>query len=200
MPRPNHELPCDSGGGNRFAPVVIVMGVCGCGKNVVGERLAAAAGGTFFDADDYHATEMVAKMARGEPLTDEDRWPWLQRLHEEIIAPAIVEREENAGSPPAIVGCSALRRVYREKLRGETPSGWVCFVHLKGSEELITRRMEQRQGHYMKQGMVASQFAILEPPQQDECALEIGIERSPDEIAQEVLSEIRLLWTQSARA
>jgi gluconokinase len=138
------------------AHIVIVMGVAGSGKTTVGSALAAALGWRFVDADQHHAPESVAKMARGEPLTDADRWPWLDRLRA-IIAAAL------AADEPLVLACSALKAAYRGRLVGSDAQR-IRFVHLTGTPELFRARLEQRGGHFMKPGMLASQLAVLEPP------------------------------------
>ena len=138
--------------------VLIVMGVAGSGKTTVGAALAAALGWRFVDADDHHAAASVAKMARGEPLGDADRWPWLDRLR------AIVDAGLAAGAEGRLVlACSALKASYRDRLAGGA-AGRVRFVYLAGSVELFHARLAGRAGHFMKPGMLDSQLATLEVP------------------------------------
>jgi gluconokinase len=167
--------------------MIIIMGVCGCGKTEVGLQLAKLLGGRYLDADDFHSAENIAKMGSGQPLVDADRWPWLARLRGDVIVPAI---GDNSSAGPVILGCSALRRAYRDALVAGLACELVWFVHLSGSAELILERMRARQGHYMKEGMIASQFAILEKPQADENAIEVSIEPAPDVIASNIESEL----------
>jgi carbohydrate kinase (thermoresistant glucokinase family) len=134
--------------------IVVVMGVCGCGKTTVGEALAAAMGWPFFDADGFHPPANVAKMAAGVPLSDDDRAPWLDRLAAEMGA---IER---AGGS-AVLACSALKAAYRDRL---AVAGDVRFVHLRGDRATIASRVAARTGHYMPAALVDSQFADLEPP------------------------------------
>lgn len=143
---------------------VIIMGVSGCGKSSVGEGLSARLGIPYRDGDDLHPTENVEKMRVGIPLTDEDRWPWLDRVAATL-----------AGDAPVIVGCSALRRAYRDRLRAGA-GGPVHFIHLTGSREVIAARMASRTGHYMPPSLLDSQFAVLEPPSPEE-ALAVSIEQ-----------------------
>ena len=143
---------------------VVIMGVAGCGKSSVGEGLAAQLGVPYRDGDDLHTLQAVEKMRAGIPLTDDDRWPWLDRV--------ALELDEAA---PVIVGCSALRRIYRERIRAGA-GGPVQFVHLAGSRDLIASRMASRTGHYMPLSLLDSQFAILEPPGTDE-ALTVDIDQ-----------------------
>ena len=135
---------------------LVIMGVSGCGKSSVGAGLAARLGLNYRDGDDLHPLENVAKMRAGMPLTDGDRWPWLDRVGEVLLADA-----------PVIVGCSALKRAYRDRIR-TAAGGPVTFVHLAGSQEVIAARMALRQGHYMPLSLLDSQFAALEPPAAEE--------------------------------
>ncbi|MCA9971378.1 MAG: gluconokinase [Anaerolineales bacterium] len=152
------------------------MGVSGCGKSTVGQALAARLGCPFYDGDAFHPPANVAKMAAGEPLTDADRAPWLDRLAD-LIAESLARGET------AVVACSALKKAYRDHLR---VSGRVQFVYLHGEFDLIWRRMQARQGHYMKADMLRSQFAALEAPAAAE-AWRIGVDTAVDEIVDEIL-------------
>lgn len=130
------------------------MGVSGSGKTVVGQTLATDLGWPFFDADDLHPEANVAKMAAGTPLTDADRWPWLDRVASEM---ALIEgRGENA-----VLACSALRQAYRDRI---SRAGDVRFVHLAGDHDTIAARLATRSHRYMPPTLLASQFATLEPP------------------------------------
>ena len=140
------------------------MGVAGCGKSSVGEALALQLGVTYRDGDDLHPAENVAKMRAGEALTDADRWPWLDLVAQDLAARA-----------PVIIGCSALKRIYRDRIRASA-GGPVTFVHLAGSRAVIEARMAARQGHYMPVSLLDSQFATLEPPGSDE-ALRVDIDQ-----------------------
>jgi gluconokinase len=134
--------------------ILVVMGVCGCGKTTVGRALAEANGWPFLDADDFHPEANVAKMAAGTPLTDADRWPWLDRLADELRA--ILGRGGHA-----VLACSALKAAYRERL---ARAGDVRFVHLRGDFDTIAARLAARRHRYMPATLLASQFATLEPP------------------------------------
>ena len=147
--------------------LVVVMGVAGCGKSTVGAALAGRLAKPFLDADDYHPPANVEKMSHGIPLTDADRWPWLDRLAEALRAHA-----ETAGM--AIAACSALRRAYRERLVA-TAGESILFVFLQGSRDIIAKRMAARTDHFMPTALLDSQFATLEPPATDENALVIDI-------------------------
>ncbi len=148
---------------------IVIMGVSGCGKSSVGEGLAARHAIPYRDGDDLHPPANVEKMRVGIPLTDEDRWPWLDRVAGVLASEA-----------PVIVGCSALRLAYRDRLRLGA-GGPVRFIHLTGSRELIAGRMAARTGHYMPPSLLDSQFAALEVPGPDE-ALVIDIDQPLDAI------------------
>lgn len=159
----------------------VMMGVSGCGKTTVGRALAEKLDCPFYDGDDFHPPENVAKMAGGMPLNDEDRYPWLAILHN-LLA-------EHVGRGETIViACSALKKIYRDQLHGDLQG--VQFVYLVGSFDLIWQRMEAREGHYMKAEMLQSQFDVLETPEKDE-ALAVSIEESPSEIVNYILTRVR---------
>lgn len=143
---------------------VVIMGVSGCGKSSVGAALSVRLGIPYRDGDDLHPAANVAKMRAGIPLGDEDRWPWLDRV-------ANVLRRE----APVLVGCSALRRAYRDRIRAGA-DGPVRFVHLTGGRAVIAARMAAREGHYMPPSLLDSQFATLEPPGPEE-AFSIDIDQ-----------------------
>lgn len=134
--------------------ILVMMGVCGCGKSTVGEALAKSLGWRFLDADDFHPPANVAKMAGGRPLTDEDRWPWLDGIADELAA--ILARGEHA-----VLACSALRQAYRDRL---ARAGDVRFVHLAGDRATIAARLAERKHRYMPSSLLDSQFAALEAP------------------------------------
>lgn len=159
-------------------PTVIFMGVCGCGKSLIGQRFADAVGGVFEDADHFHPKENVAKMSVGIPLTDEDRWPWFAALRARIL-------EMRGKTPCYVLACSALKQTYRDALRAGDPTTDLVFIYLHGSRELIAERMAGRKGHYMPPSLIDSQFAILEEPTD---AIRISIDQTPDEMLRDVLS------------
>ena len=131
--------------------IVLVMGVAGVGKTTIGEALARALGARFIDADDYHPPENVAKMKAGVPLGDEDRWPWLKCLNEEL------KKEQRA-----VLACSALKESYRRRLAEGVKDFKVVYLH--GSAQLIRERMKTRKHRYMPAALLDSQLATLEPP------------------------------------
>ena len=141
-------------------PAIVVMGVAGSGKTVVGEALAARLGLPLLEGDQFHPQANIEKMSSGTPLTDADRWPWL-----DAIARAM--REAPGG---VIVACSALRRAYRDRLRAGAGKP-VVFVFLDGSRETIAARLGARKGHFMPPSLLASQLATLEPPPADEAGV-----------------------------
>jgi gluconokinase len=151
------------------------MGVSGCGKTTVGKVLATRLRVPFYDADNYHAQENLAKMATGIPLTDSDRAGWLTLLA------AMIESETLAGHD-GVLACSALKQSYRDVLRSRSRN--VRFVYLKGSYDLILKRMQERGGHFMKPRMLKSQFEILEEPAD---AITVDISLSVEKIVQEIL-------------
>ncbi|MCL4271101.1 MAG: gluconokinase [Anaerolineales bacterium] len=153
----------------------IVMGVSGCGKSSVGQTLASRLGWSFYDADDFHPPENVAKMASGTPLDDSDRAPWLSTLHD-LISSSL--REDK----PGVLACSSLKERYRQQLLDGNES--VQIVYLKGSYDLIWSRMSARKDHYMKPHMLKSQFEALEEPSN---ALTMDISMSIEDIVQEIL-------------
>jgi gluconokinase len=149
---------------------VIVMGVSGCGKSTIGRLLAERLDCPFYDGDDFHPAANIAKMSQGIPLNDEDRAGWLAALAD-LIRSSLQKGESG------VLACSALKQRYRDQLRVDDKQ--VKFVYLKGSYELIKARMLARPGHYMKPGMLDSQFATLEEPVD---AVAVSIENSPQEI------------------
>jgi gluconokinase len=158
---------------------LIVMGVAGCGKTTVGKALASRMGWDFFDADGFHPPENVAKMAAGIPLNDADRAPWLAALHDLLTRTLRAERHP-------VLACSALKQSYRATLLAGNHG--IRVVYLKGSCELILSRMTNREDHYMKPGMLRSQFDALEEP---EDALTVDIARPVEKIVGEILQRLK---------
>ena len=157
----------------------VVMGVSGCGKTTVGQALAAHLDCPFYDGDDFHSPQNVAKMASGMPLNDADRAPWLASLA------ALIEDHLDGGET-AVLASSALKKRYRNQLR---VSDQVTFIYLDGDFELIWQRMQARPDHYMKPEMLRSQFEALELPDNDE-AIKISIDQNVDDILAQILLAI----------
>ena len=160
------------------ARALVIMGVSGSGKTTIGVGLAKRLGWPYFDADDFHPPANIAKMSAGEPLTDEDRWPWLDQLNR-LIASHLARPQ------PLILSCSALKRSYRERLLAGTQGGKI--IYLEGSYELILDRMRDRKGHYMRPEMLQSQFSALEPPTPDEGVLTVQIDGPPEEVIDHIV-------------
>jgi carbohydrate kinase (thermoresistant glucokinase family) len=157
--------------------VYVVMGVSGCGKTTVGKLLAHHKSIPFFDADDFHPKENIKKMQAGIPLNDNDREPWLNILSEKIK-----EWDNKSG---AVLACSALKESYRRTLTSRTES--VMFIWLDGSYDLIKKRIQKREGHYMPPGLLQSQFDALQPPSN---AVKVNIDQPPDSILSEILNRL----------
>lgn len=160
---------------------IVVMGVTATGKSLIGARLAEALGGRFVDGDDLHPVSNREKMARGEPLDDQDRAPWLDR-----VGAALAE-----GEGPVVVACSALKRAYRDRIRRAAPGA--IFVHLTGPRDLIEKRMGKRKGHFMPVSLLDSQLVTLEPPGPGEAAIEAGVDATPTAITARVLKRLRAM-------
>lgn len=162
--------------------MIIVFGVSGAGKTTVGKLLAQELGWQFLEADDFHSAANIVKMRSGRPLTDEDRWPWLDRLREQI------EQLLSAGEN-AVLACSFLKRAYRDRLR---VSDEVKFVFLRGDYALVEKQLRSRRGHFMNAGLLQSQFDELEEPQADERAITVALGRAPEEIVEEIETKLHL--------
>lgn len=161
-------------------PNIVVMGVSGCGKSTVGERLAVELQRTFVEGDDYHSTANVGKMSAGIPLTDEDRWPWLDALAD-LLA------EADAAQAPQVMSCSSLRRAYRDRLRAGSPT--TIFVHLAGPREVLLGRMTVRAGHFMPARLLDSQLATLEPLAPDEAGAVVDLQLPIPDLIRTVLEK-----------
>ena len=146
--------------------IAVVMGVSGSGKTTIGRALASELGADFLEGDKFHPPSNVAKMSRGEPLDDADRWPWLDRLAEELA------RARSSGRS-VVLACSALKRSYRDRLRRGAPD--LRLVYLKGDKALILERLRARKQHFMPPGLLDSQFKALEEPGSEETPIVIDV-------------------------
>lgn len=161
------------------AHLLVVMGVSGSGKSTVGAALAQRLRVPYADADDLHPEANIAKMAAGEALDDDDRYPWL-----ETIGHWLADRDEGGG----VISCSALKVRYRDQLRRHAPR--VRFLHLSGTREVIGRRQASRPGHFMPASLLDSQFDTLEPLESEEDGLVIDVAQSVDAIVQQYVSRM----------
>jgi carbohydrate kinase (thermoresistant glucokinase family) len=160
---------------------IVVMGVSGCGKSSVGIALAAALGARFIDGDDLHPEANKAKMSAGIPLDDSDRWPWL-----DLVSKALAEEVfETSGESftGTVVACSALKRVYRERILAGAPNTF--FVHLDGSREILEQRLGARSGHFMPASLLDSQLATLETLGADEPGCVLNVEDSISQLVEQ---------------
>ena len=168
--------------------VIVVMGVSGSGKSTVAKGIATTMGWEFAEGDEFHPKANVEKMASGQPLTDEDRWPWLH-----LIGDWISERVSHGQS--AVVACSALRRAYRDLLREGRPQ--VRFCHVDADAEVIEERMDSREGHYMPASLLASQLATLERLGEDEPGVVVSNVGSPGDVLDSALRALGLVQEES---
>ncbi|MEX2346710.1 MAG: gluconokinase [Balneolaceae bacterium] len=157
--------------------ILILMGVSGCGKTVIGNLLSKKLGLPFFDGDEFHPGSNIKKMESGRPLTDNDRLPWLNHIADKMEH----LDEQNQGG---IFACSALKKTYRNILRRKQETD-IRFIYLKGERELIARRLSERENHFMPAELLDSQFNTLEEPEQ---AITVSIDQSPDEIVREIIN------------
>jgi len=163
--------------------VLVVMGVSSSGKTTVATELSRCLHWELADADTFHSAANVHKMESGTPLTDEDRWPWLRAIA------AWIDGVRAAGRH-GVIGCSALKRSYRDILIGDRND--VRLVYLKGDFDLVKQRMKQRHRHYMPVALLQSQFDALEEPTQDEHPIVVSIDADPSSIAAEIIAQLRL--------
>ncbi|PZP52377.1 MAG: gluconokinase [Agrobacterium fabrum] len=159
-----------------------MMGVSGSGKSTVAEELAAELSVAFIEGDRLHPKANVDKMSEGIPLTDEDRWPWL-----DLIGIELRKGSENNG---IVVSCSALKKIYRDRLRTAT-GGPLAFVYLDGSLELLSRRMGERKGHFMPLSLLQTQLATLEVPTGEPGVVTVSIDATPEEITANALAGLK---------
>jgi gluconokinase len=165
------------------------MGPSGTGKTTVAELLGERLGWTTAEADEFHPQANIDKMTSGQPLTDEDRWPWLKAIRDWLS-------EKHEQGSDAIVTCSALKRVYRDLLRESTAD--VVFVQLTGPIDLIAERMEGRRGHFMPKSLLESQFDTLEELQADEAGVKADVANTPEAIVDQVLRDLQLTGDSAA--
>ncbi len=160
--------------------IILLMGVSGSGKTTVGRRLAERLGWPFFDADEFHPQANIDKMARGTPLTDKDRQPWLQAIRDKMDDLEVQGRS-------AVLTSSALKQAYREVLLDNDDG--VKLVYLKGSYDLLKARLEAREHHFFKPELLKSQFEALEEPQN---ALVVTVDKNPNAIVAAILQALEL--------
>lgn len=164
--------------------VVVVMGVAGTGKTTVGPLVAEALGVPYAEGDDFHPAANIAKMSAGTPLDDDDRAPWLDAIGDWA-------RDRAGAGAGGVVSCSALKRVYRDRLRAAAPG--LVFLHLTGDRELIAGRMAARKGHFMTTRLLDSQYATLEPLQADEAGIAVDVTPEAAVIAERAVAALRQL-------
>lgn len=158
---------------------LIIMGVQGCGKSTIGEMLARELGQPFYDGDDLHSEAAKKKMSAGDPLTDLDREPWLRTIAD------LIATERDLGRAP-VIGCSSLKRSYRDILRSTVDN--TQFLHLVGSFEVMSARISGRHHEYMPPTLLASQFETLQELEDDEAGLNVSVEQTPQEIVDQILA------------
>ncbi len=171
--------------------IVVVMGVAGTGKSTVAKGISTLMGWTFAEGDAFHPEANVAKMHSGIPLTDEDRWPWLELIGDWIT-------QTVAAGDSAVVTCSALRRAYRDVLRRGRPA--VRFLHLHDSQDLIAARMGARKDHFMPPSLLPSQFATLEPLQPDEPGVVVSVQGDVPDVIERSMAALHLVPRESEGA
>ncbi|WP_395740714.1 gluconokinase [Prosthecobacter sp.] len=159
---------------------IIIMGVSGCGKSVTGSLLAAKLDGVFEDGDDFHPASNKAKMSAGTPLNDEDRWPWYATLRQRI-------EDMRHLTPIYVLACSALKPIYRDRLRAHDSAETLRFVLLDGTQELIASRLAGRKGHFMPPSLLESQLATLDVTPD---VIRVPIDQTPEEIVSDIIQKL----------
>jgi len=170
--------------------IIVVMGVCGCGKTTIGRLLASSLGAAFLEGDELHPAGNRNKMAAGIALDDEDREPWL-----DAIAAAAVELSSRASC--VVVTCSALKRKYRDRLRSADNN--MILVHLTGSKSLLRNRMRERRGHFMPADLLDSQLTTLQNPESDEVAISLDISEQPAGIVERAMAFVEFHSSSKAK-
>ena len=160
--------------------LAVIMGVAGCGKSSIGAKVARQLGTVYLDGDDLHPEANIAKMSNGIPLNDDDRAPWLDEVG------ATLARQPDG----SLIGCSALRRIYRDRIRNAVGKP-VAFIHLAGSRKVIEGRMSARSGHFMPVALLDSQFATLEPLDADEDGCVIDIDQTFEQVVRAAADYLR---------
>ncbi|TIB77729.1 shikimate kinase [Wallemia mellicola] len=188
--------------GDKRPALIIIMGTSGSGKSTVGNDIAASLNVQFIDGDDLHPQSNVDKMSRGEPLTDEDRGPWLKVMHRKAQEITDGAHDKDVKRPVILIACSALKKIYRDTLRGDekvtsdtqfSPIK-TYFLYLKGSQEALQARMSARKGHFMTERMLNSQLQTLEEPEEDETDVRVvDIDKSREEVAEESIAAVKSL-------
>ncbi|WP_159610358.1 gluconokinase [Glutamicibacter sp. JC586] len=165
---------------SELVPPIVVMGVSGSGKSTIGQMLADALHREFIDGDSLHPESNRQKMAAGQALNDDDREPWLRVIGQKLA-------DGSAQGEPLVIACSALKRKYRDLIRGLEPA--TVFVHLCGGSTLIRDRMNARSHEYMPSSLLDSQLATLEQPEPDEAVLSAEITQAPEDIVRQLVAD-----------
>lgn len=165
----------------RTLPPMVMMGVSGSGKSTIGSLLAESLQVPYIEGDELHSEAGVQKMKAGEALTDADREPWLHRIGEEL-------RQKHDDGTSVVLACSALKRSYRDKLTEYVPG--TVFIHLEGDREVIAARLSQREHAYMPSGLLESQLKALESLADEECAIEVDIDQSPQDVVRDIEEQL----------